>query len=92
MTRWRAKQADPFPMTGVFGYDCNNRHKLEAAAEDAARQTPGYGQGRSTRSASYNSHFAMAALARSVDPEYPLPEGAGFRAGRALELEAHTAA
>jgi hypothetical protein len=41
-------------MTGVFGYDCNNRHKLEAAAEDAARQTPGYGQGipvGSTRSA-----------------------------------------
>ena len=32
-------------MTSAFGYDCNNRHKLEADGEDAARQTLPYDQG-----------------------------------------------
>jgi hypothetical protein len=67
-------------MTGVFGHDCNIRHMLEADAEDAARQTPAYGRGipvGSTRSAFHNSHFAMVTAARSADPEYPSPKGAG---------------
>ncbi len=80
MTQWRAKQASPCPKTGAFGCDCNNRHKLEADAEDAARQTPGYGQGTpvgSTRSASHNNHFAMVTVAPLADPECPSPEPAG---------------
>src|SRR3974390_1778579 len=76
MARWRATPASPCPKTRAFGYDCNNRHKLEADGEDAARQTLPYDQGiplGSSRLASHNSHSATATAARSADPECPSP-------------------
>jgi hypothetical protein len=67
-------------MRGVFGIDCNRWRKFEADAEDAARQTRQHGRGSPvglSRSASHNSHSAMAIAARLADPEYPSPEDAG---------------
>jgi hypothetical protein len=78
MTRPCATPASLYSRTGAFGSDCSNRRKREADAEDAARQRPRYGQGTpvgSTRSASHNSHSAMATAAPSADPEYPSHEG-----------------
>src|SRR3974390_2606935 len=85
MARWRATPASPCPKTRAFGYDCNNRHKLEADGEDAARQTLPYDQGiplGSSRLASHNSHSATATAARTTDPECPSPERAGGRPRR----------
>ncbi len=76
------KPASPCPKIGVYESDCSNRHKCEADGEDAARQTPGYGQGipvGSIRSASHNSHSAMVTAVRSADPVCPLPEVAASR-------------
>ncbi len=58
LVRWHVMPASPCPKIGVYESDCSNRHKREADGEDAARQTPGYGQGipvESIRSASHNS-------------------------------------
>ncbi len=71
MAQWRVKPVNLCPKIDVYESDCSNRHKREADDEDAARQTPGHGQGipvGSIRSASHNSHSAMVIVARSADP------------------------
>jgi hypothetical protein len=62
------------------GLDCRNLRKVEANAEDAARQIRRRGQGGrvgSSRSAFHNIRSATVIAAWSDDPECPLSEGAG---------------
>src|ERR1022692_1273800 len=70
--------ANPYSMRGACEFDCSSVRKIEADAEDAARQIRQHGQGsraESSRSAFHNIHSAMAIAARLVDPECPSPEG-----------------
>jgi hypothetical protein len=67
-------------MIGVSGFDCSSLRKIEADAEDAARQIRRHGQGSrvgSSRSTSHNIRSAMVTAARLDDPECPSPEVAG---------------
>ena len=70
--------ANPYSMRGACEFDCSSVRKIEADAEDAARQIRQHGHGsraESSRSAFHNIHSAMAIAARLVDPECPSPEG-----------------
>ena len=76
----RGLPANPCSTRGAFGFDCNRLRKFEVDSEDAARQIRRHGQGSpvgSSRSASHNSHSAMAIAARLAGPECPSPEDAG---------------
>jgi hypothetical protein len=75
----RAILAHPYSVTGACELDYSSLRKIEADAENAARQIQRYGQGipvGSSRSAFHNNHSAMAIAARLADHECPSPEDA----------------
>src|ERR1035437_637572 len=44
-SRWGGLPENPYSRIGAFGFDCSSLRKIEANAEDAARQIRRHGQG-----------------------------------------------